>query len=60
MKEIIYMSILIAMLTLATKKTLKSGCVGTTEKEGYMARKKEQSKRPRKFLIQSMEVCDDR
>jgi hypothetical protein len=48
------------MLTLATKKTLKSGCVGTTEKEGYMARKKEQSKRPRKFLIQSMEVCDDR
>jgi len=46
-------------LTLATKKTLKSGCVGTTEKEGYMARKKEQSKKARRFLDQSMGVCDE-
>ena len=53
------MKFLNTMLMLATKKTLKSGCVGTTEKEEYMSRKKEQSKKARRFLDQSMGVCDE-
>jgi len=47
------------ILTLATNRTLKSGCVGITEKEGFMARKKEQSKKARRFLDQSMGVYDE-
>ena len=47
------------MLMLDTNNTLKSGCGGTTERERYMARKKEQLKRPRRFLDQSMGVCDE-
>ena len=53
------MKCLNTMLMLATKKTLKSGCVGTTEKEGYMARKKERLKKAKRFLDQSMGACDE-
>ena len=53
------MNNLSTMMKLVSKRTLKSGFGGLTEKEDFMVRKKEQEKTDYLFLNQCMEVCNE-